>query len=258
MTLTVHRPPLGAKVPEITVMFWIIKILTTGMGEAASDWLGGINVVLAGTIGLLGFLAAMTWQLRSATYVATTYWIAVMMVAVFGTMVADVLHVGLDLSYAWSTAFYVVAVAALFSYWHRTEGTLSIHSITTTRRELLYWATVLATFALGTAAGDLTASQLHLGFFGSALLFAGAIVLPLTAWWCLGLNPVVAFWSAYVITRPLGSSFADWFGKPPSFAGGLGYGDGLVTGACFLAFVVLVSYAPARHDEATSSSASRV
>lgn len=222
------RHPLAAKVPEITAAFWIIKVLTTGMGEAASDYLGNTNLVLGGVVGVGGFGLAMWRQLTAPVYNAWTYWTAVGMVAVFGTIVADVLHVATDLSYWVTSACYALVVAGLFAWWHRSEGTLSIHSITTARRELFYWSTVLATFALGTAVGDLTGLTLHLGFFAAGLLFTAAIVVPLVAWRC-GLNATVAFWTAYVLTRPLGASFADWIGKGPHFGGGLGAGDGVVT-----------------------------
>jgi uncharacterized membrane-anchored protein len=132
-------------------------------------------------------------------------------------------------------------VAAVFVLWYRSEGTLSIHTITTRRRETYYWAAVLATFALGTAAGDLTATTLHLGFLGSAGLFAAIIAVPAFAWWRSALNPILTFWAAYVITRPLGASFADWFGKPHSISG-LGLGDGTVSAVALLVFVVLVAY----------------
>jgi uncharacterized membrane-anchored protein len=155
--------------------------------------------------------------------------------------------------YAISTAFYAVVTATVFVLWYRSEGTLSIHSITTRRRELYYWTTVLATFALGTAAGDLTAASLHLGFFSSGLIFGAAIVVPVLAWRA-GLNPVIAFWTAYVITRPLGASFADWFGKPHWFAGGLGYGDGVVTAVTVVAIVGLVAWV-ARRDARVSAAA---
>ena len=234
-----RRQPLAAKVPEITVIFWVIKVLTTGMGEAASDALAGQNLILAGTLGLAGFGLAMWLQFRTPRYVVVVYWFAVMMVAVFGTMGADGLHKGLGVPYTVSTAFYAVVLAAVFYLWYRSEGTLSIHSIVTRRREVYYWLTVLVTFALGTAAGDLTATTLHLGFFSSGIIFAVAIALPLLAWRC-GLNPVVAFWIAYIITRPLGASFADWFGKRHSLAGGLGYGDGTVAVILTGVIVVLV------------------
>jgi len=132
-------------------------------------------------------------------------------------------------------------VAAVFLLWYRSEGTLSIHTITTRRRESYYWAAVLATFALGTAAGDLTATTLNLGFFGSVVLFAAIIAIPAIGWWRFNMNPIVAFWFAYIVTRPLGASFADWFGKPPAISG-LGLGDGTVSGVALLVFIALVAY----------------
>jgi uncharacterized membrane-anchored protein len=236
------REPVAAKVPEITALFWVIKLLTTGMGEAASDFLGGVSLVLAGGLGLLGFVVAMVWQLRADRYVIGIYWFAVAMIAVFGTMAADGLHVALGIPYVASTIFYAVVVAAVLGWWYRSEGTLSIHSITTKRRELFYWATVLGTFALGTAAGDLTAASMHLGYFWSAVLFTAVIAVPAVGWWRFRLNPILAFWGAYIVTRPVGASLADWFGKPPSKNHGLGYGDGLVTVLATLAIAVLVLY----------------
>jgi uncharacterized membrane-anchored protein len=258
------RVRLLAKVPEITVLFWVIKILTTGMGEAASDFLGNTNLVLGGLVGVGGFALTLRRQLRADRYHAPTYWAAVAMVAVFGTMVADVLHVATDLSYWVTSAFYALVVAGLFAYWHRTEGTLSIHSITTERRERLYWATVLATFALGTAAGDLTGLTLHWGFFASGLLFLGAICVPLIAW-RLGLNATLAFWSAYVLTRPLGASFADWVAKEHKIGSGLGVGDGVVTMVLLVAIAALVAVVavtrsdvqPETHDVSDAAAAAR-
>lgn len=232
--------PLAAKVPEITVMFWVVKVLSTGMGEAASDWLGETSLVLGGVVGVGGFVLALRRQLQAPRYSAPTYWTAVCMVAVFGTIVADVLHVATDLSYGFTTPFYGAVVAGLLAWWYRSEGTLSVHSITTARRERFYWSTVLATFALGTAAGDLTGLTLHLGFFASGLLFLAAIAVPLVAW-RLGANGVACFWSAYVLTRPLGASFADWAGKDRSFGSGLGYGDGPVTLVLLAVIVALVA-----------------
>ena len=236
------RRPVGAKVPEITVLFWVIKILTTGMGEATSDWFANINIALAGAVGLIGFVVALWLQFRTDRYQAPVYWFAVVMVAVFGTMAADGPHKLLGVPYAVTSSGYALAVAVVLTVWHRSEGTLSIHSIVTQRRETFYWVTVLATFALGTAVGDLTAFVLGWGFFASGTLFAVAIVLPGLAWWRFGLNEVVAFWIAYVLTRPLGASFADWLGKPHSKAGGLGWGDGTVAGVSTLLIVALVAY----------------
>jgi uncharacterized membrane-anchored protein len=231
---------LAPKVPEITLLFWIIKVLTTGMGEAMSDFMGQQSVPIAGAVGVLGFAFALRLQLRAKAYSAAVYWFAVMMVAVFGTMVADGIKDGLGLSYAVTTPVFALGVALVFWRWHRSEGTLSIHSITTRRRERYYWLAVLGTFALGTAAGDLTAMTLHLGWLASIALFAVAIVLPALAWARGALNPIAAFWLSYILTRPLGASIADWFGKPDN--GGLGLGDGTVSAIALVAFVALVGY----------------
>ena len=178
-----HAQPLAAKVPEITLLFWILKLLTTGMGEAMSDFLGSVSVPLAGFIGIFGLWFALRLQLRAREYRAPVYWFAVMMVAIFGTMAADGVHIGASAPDAVTTTLYAMVVAGVFYVWYRREGTLSIHSITTRSREDYYWAAVLATFALGTAAGDLTATSLNLGFFGSVLLFAVVISIPALAWW---------------------------------------------------------------------------
>jgi uncharacterized membrane-anchored protein len=242
------RRPLAAKVPEITAVFWVIKVLTTGIGEATSDYLGQLSLVLAGAVGLIGFVAALTLQFRARRYVPVVYWFAVLMVAVFGTMAADALHVVLGVSYFVTTGFYAVLLAAVFVLWRRSEGTLSIHSITTRRREVWYWLTVLLTFALGTAAGDLTAFALNLGYLPSVVLFAVVIAVPAVGWWRFRMNSVLAFWFAYVVTRPLGASVADWLGKPHTHAGGLGLGDGAVTAVGLVVFVLLVGFVAAtRH-----------
>ncbi len=236
------RVPGLAKVPAVTALFWLVKVLTTGMGEAASDFLAGESIVLAAGLGAVGLLVALWFQLRTDRYRPAVYWTAVAMVAVFGTMAADAVHVLFDVPYPVTTGLYAAAVAACLAVWHRVEGTLSIHSITTRRRELFYWATVLATFALGTAAGDLTAIYLNLGYLESGLLFVAAIAVPWLAWRFLRLNEVAAFWAAYVLTRPLGASFADWAGKPAGKGNGLGYGDGPVTLVLLAAIVALVAW----------------
>jgi uncharacterized membrane-anchored protein len=235
------RHPIAAKVPEITIVFWIIKVLTTGMGESMSDFMGQHSVPIAGTVGILGLAFALWLQMRTPEYRAPVYWFAVMMVAVFGTMAADGVHDGASIPYAVTTPVFAAVVGAVFFFWQRSEGTLSIHSITTRRREGYYWAAVLATFALGTAAGDLTAMSLNFGFLGSAALFGVLIAIPALAWWRGKLNPIAAFWTAYVITRPLGASLADWLSKPHS-ATGLGLGDGTVSALALVVFVLLVAY----------------
>jgi uncharacterized membrane-anchored protein len=240
--------PLAAKVPEITLLFWILKVLTTGMGESMSDFMGQNSVPIAGAVGIFGFYFAIRWQMRVREYRAPVYWFTVMMVAIFGTMAADGLRDGASLSYGVTTPFFAALTALVFYLWYRSEGTLSIHSITTRRRETYYWCAVLATFALGTAAGDLTAISLNIGFFGSVLLFAGVIAVPAIGWWRFSLNPIVAFWAAYVVTRPLGASVVDWLGKP-HLQTGIGLGDGIVSGLALIIFVGLVAYtAIAKND----------
>ncbi len=236
---------LTTKVPEITAIFWVIKILTTGMGEAASDGLGETSLVLGGVVGVGGFVLALWLQLRRDDFHAPTYWFCVSMVAVFGTIMADILHVATGLSYYVTSAFYAAAVAVLFTWWQRSEGTLSIHDIDTVRRERFYWGTVLATFALGTAVGDLVGLTMHLGFFSAGVLFSAAILVPLVAW-RLGVDATLCFWTAYVLTRPLGASFADWLGKDPDIGGGRGYGDLTVTGVLVVAIIALVAATHAR------------
>jgi uncharacterized membrane-anchored protein len=172
---------------------------------------------------------------------AWTYWLAVVMVGVFGTMAADVLHVGFGVPYAVSSILCGVVLLAVFVTWQKTEKTLSIHSIDTPRREVFYWAAVVATFAMGTAAGDLTAVTFHLGYLTSGLLFAAVIAVPAIGYWLLGWNPIFSFWFAYVATRPLGASFADWMGKPRD-ANGLGWGSGTVALALTAAIFCLVAF----------------
>jgi uncharacterized membrane-anchored protein len=231
-----------SRVPEVTALFWVIKILTTGMGETTSDYLAHTldPVVAVGIVGII-FAASLALQLLLRRYRVAPYWFAIVMVSVFGTMAADVLHVGLGVPYVVSTVAFAVILAALFVAWYACERTLSVHSIYTTRRELFYWATVLTTFALGTAAGDLTAVALHLGYLASGLMFAVAIAIPAVAYRWFRMNAVLAFWFAYVTTRPLGASFADWLGVPPS-RGGVDLGTGPVSLTLAVVIVCLVAY----------------
>ena len=228
------------KVPEITAVFWILKLLTTGMGESMGDFLGHKSIPLAAVIGVLGIILALRLQLRQTEYRAPYYWFAVMMVAIFGTMVADGIHIATGIGYGVTTPVFALITAGVFLRWYRSEGTLSIHTINTRRRERFYWAAVLATFALGTAAGDLTAYALHLGFWASVLIFGAIICIPAIGWSRLRMNPIVAFWFAYVVTRPLGASFADGFSKPTS--GGLSLGDGPVSLIALAIFLALVGW----------------
>ena len=235
--------PVAAKVPEIIFLFWVIKVLTTAGGEATSDYLAldlGSRLV-AGCIEAGIFLVALVWQFRTRRYVAAAYWLLAYAIAIFGTGVADAMHLFIGIPYSGTTFLWAVVLALVFWLWYRSERTLSIHSIYTQRREVFYWAVVFATFAEGTALGDWTAVSLHLGYLASGIMFFLIILIPAVAWSRFGLNSVVAFWFAYVVTRPLGASFADYFGKPHSLSGA-GYGEGTVALITTLIVAVLVGY----------------
>jgi len=230
------------KVPEITVIFWVIKILTTGMGEIFSDWFcAAIDKYVAVMLGLLFLIISLIIQLLVRKYIPYVYWFAVLMVSIFGTMFADVLHIGLGIPYIVSTIFFAVLMIIIFVWWQKSEKTLDIHSIFTTRREIFYWLTVLVTFAFGTAAGDFTATTLHLGYLASAILFAVTICLPWIGAAVWHWNEIFAFWFAYILTRPLGASIADWISMPKS-SGGLDFGKGLISLVMFIIIVILVAY----------------
>jgi uncharacterized membrane-anchored protein len=215
---------LLSKVPEITLMFWVAKLLTTGMGETTWDALAiAFDQTIAVTITGVLFVASMVIQFARRSYNAWAYWFAVVMVSVFGTTVADLVHNDFGVPYTVSTSVLLVLVLGMFALWYRVEGTLSIHSITTRRREVFYWAAVLLTFALGTAAGDWTASTLHLGYLPSGIMFGVLFLLPAIAYRWFGANAIACFWLSYILTRPFGASFADWFGGPPG-RGGLALG----------------------------------
>lgn len=240
-----HAPRLvpltASKVPEVTFLFWVVKVLTTGMGETTSDFLvRSIEPAVAVGIGAILFAAALVLQLAAARYLPWVYWLAVAMVSVFGTMAADVTHIVLGVPYLVSTIAFAVLLAVVFFVWHRGEGTLSIHSITSRRRESYYWAAILVTFALGTAAGDMTARTLHLGYFVSGVVFAVVIAIPAVAFRLGAFNAVFAFWFAYVATRPLGASFADWMGVSHA-RGGLQWGTGPVSVALAILIVAGVA-----------------
>ena len=233
--------PVAAKVPEITLAFWVIKLLTTAGGEATSDYLAlGSHVTGAAVeTGLL--VIGLIWQFRVRRYTAAAYWFLAYAIAIFGTGVSDTLHLTFGIPYAGTTLLWAVVLAGIFIVWYRSERTLSIHSIVTRRREAFYWTTVFATFALGTALGDFTAVSLHLGYFGSVVLFFVVIMIPAIAWRGFGLNAIVAFWSAYVVTRPLGASVADYVSKSKSLSG-VGFGDGRTALIATVAVAIGVVY----------------
>jgi uncharacterized membrane-anchored protein len=233
--------PVAAKVPEITLAFWVIKLLTTAGGEATSDYLSlGSHVTGAAVeIGLLAI--GLIWQFRVRRYTAAAYWFLAYAIAIFGTGVSDTMHLVVGIPYAGTTLLWAIVLAGIFTVWYRSERTLSIHSIVTRRREAFYWATVFATFALGTALGDFTATTLGLGYLSSVVLFFVIIMIPAIAWRGFRLNAVVAFWSAYVVTRPLGASVADYVSKARSISG-LGFGDGRTALIATVAVAIGVAY----------------
>jgi uncharacterized membrane-anchored protein len=243
------------KVPEVLLLFWVVKILTTAMGEATLDFFvkryNPATVVILGGLVLAIIIAV---QLAAPKYFAPLYWLAVTMVAIVGTMAADVLHVGFGIPYVVSTALFAILLTLIFVVWRVYEKTLSIHSIYTLRRELFYWATVMTTFALGTAAGDMTATTLHLGYFDSGILFAILFAIPAVSYWKFNLNPILAFWAAYILTRPLGASFADWIGVSHA-RGGLNYGTGSVSIILTILIIIAVAYLTIRQPDINKSHA---
>ena len=235
------QEPIESKVPEITIGFWIIKILSTGMGEDASDFLvKQFGTAPAVGTGLVALAIGLYFQFRLRTYNRWIYWFAVAMVSLFGTMAADVLHLGLGVPYIVSTLFFSIALIVVFWLWYRVEGTLSIESISTNRREFFYWLTVLTTFALGTAAGDMTARTLNWGYLLSGIVFGVIFFLPGAGYLVFKYNPVLTFWFSYIITRPFGASFADWVGAD-KIRGGLGFGFGSTALVLSGLIVVMVS-----------------
>ncbi|NVZ69543.1 COG4705 family protein [Pseudomonas costantinii] len=224
------------KVPEVTLSFWVIKILSTTVGETGADYLAVDAGFGAGwtSIGMAALLSiALFWQMRTKAYTPWIYWLTVVLVSIVGTQITDKLDVSL---YA-STAIFSVLLALNFTVWYRTERSLSIQDIVTPRREWFYWTTVLCTFALGTAAGDLATEALGLGFTLGAVIFAGLIGVALLAW-RLGVNSVLTFWVAYILTRPFGASLGDLLTQAKTY-GGLGMGASW-TSALFLCVIVLL------------------
>jgi uncharacterized membrane-anchored protein len=240
--------PVAVKVPEIILLFWIVKILTTAGGEVTSDYLKKYGNFGGGGTEVALFVIALVLQFATRRYRALAYWSLAYAIAIAGTGLSDFLHLDVHIPYAGTSLMWAVILALVFWVWYRSEGTLSIHSITTQRREAFYWATVFATFALGTALGDFTASSLNMGYLPSGLFFLGVFLLPALAWWRFGMNSVVAFWAAYVVTRPLGASFSDWISKPANITG-LNFGNGRTAIVFAVIVVLLVAYlAVARPD----------
>lgn len=228
-----------SKVPEVTLYFWVIKVLCTTVGETGADYLNSqLGLGLTGTslVMTAALAAALVVQFRTRAYRAGVYWLAVVLISVVGTLISDNLTDNLGVPLEMTTAVFAVLLAVVFAAWFRAERTLSIHSIDTVRREVFYWLAVLCTFALGTAAGDLVAERLSLGYWLSAVLFALGIGAVAVAYFNLELNAVWCFWTAYVLTRPLGASLGDYLSQPAA-DGGLGLGT-VVTSALFVAVIL--------------------
>jgi uncharacterized membrane-anchored protein len=258
MTTTLTAPTARQmlnKVPEVTLYFWVIKVLCTTVGETFADNLNQkLNLGLTNTTYVMGaaLLAALAYQFRARRYIPGVYWLTVVLISVVGTLITDNLTDNFGVSLVTTTVVFSVVLALVFAGWYATEKTLSIHSITTTGREAWYWLAILFTFALGTAAGDLTAEKLNVGYWKSALLFAGLIAVITAVHYALKArlnasdarhtsNAVLAFWLAYILTRPLGASIGDHLSQPTK-DGGLGLGT-VVTSIVFLAAIlVLVVY----------------
>jgi uncharacterized membrane-anchored protein len=231
------------KVPEVTVWFWLIKVLCTTVGETAADFLNAtLGFGLTGTSIVTGALLAiiLALQMRSRAYVPGLYWGTVTLVSVFGTLVTDNLTDNLGVPLELSSVVFGVALAIVFVAWYRYEGTLSIHSIITTRRETFYWLAIFVTFALGTATGDLMAQALSLGYVVSAAIVM-AVIAVIAIGWRLGLHPVLSFWILYVLTRPLGASLGDLLAQPTD-QGGLGVGSTVTSIVFLVAILGMVTY----------------
>ena len=232
------------KVPEVTIYFWIIKIMATTVGETAADYLAttlNLGTVTTSYIMAGVFLVALAVQLRLRKYVPAVYWFVVVAVSVVGTLISDIWVDNLGVSLETTSIIFAIALAVVFVWWWMSERTLTVHDINTTKRELFYWAAILFTFALGTSAGDLASEASGLGYAKSALMFAALISVTTLAYYRFNLNPVLAFWIAYIVTRPLGASLGDLFSQLGT-DGGLGFGASVTSGLFLLIIVALVVY----------------
>lgn len=258
INLELKVPPMLNKVPEISLIFWAIKVLSTTVGETGADYLAvhaglGANLTMAVMSGLL--IAALVLQLSARRYIPWIYWLTVVLVSIVGTQMTDLLTDKLEVSLYVSTIVFACALAATFAIWFGFERTLSIRSIITTRRELFYWAAILFTFALGTAAGDLAAEALGLGFQFAVIVF-GILIGFVAVFYHLGTNPVLSFWLAYILTRPLGASLGDLLSQSQDYGGvGLGTVDtSLVFLTVIVALVTWVTFEGDRTESANPTS----
>ncbi len=236
--------PASNRVPDVTVDFWLIKLMAVTMGETAADYLAvnlGLGLTVTSLIMAGVLIVALALQFAQKRYVPWAYWLAVVLISVVGTLVTDNLVDNFGVRLQTTTIAFSIVLALTFAVWYAYEKTLSIHTIFTTRREIFYWLAILFTFSLGTAAGDLVAETFTMGYLTTGLLFGGVIALITVAYYYLGLNSILAFWLAYILTRPLGASFGDLLSQPVEY-GGLGFGT-TVTSLIFLGCIVsLVLY----------------
>ncbi len=238
------------RVPRVAIDFWLIKLMAVTMGETAADYLAvnlGLGLTATSLIMAAVLIGALVLQFGQKRYVPWSYWLAVVLISIVGTLVTDNLVDNFGVSLVSTTAGFSLALIATFALWYAAERTLSIHSILTTRREAWYWLAILFTFALGTAAGDLVAEHFGLGYLSTGILFGMIIASLAIGYFFLGLDPILGFWLAYILTRPLGASFGDLLSQPAEY-GGMGLGT-IITSAVFLAAIIgIVAYMSLTHD----------
>jgi uncharacterized membrane-anchored protein len=249
-TLSMPSPIEVNRVPKVTVDFWLIKLMAVTMGETAADYLGvNLGLGLTNTTLIMGgiLIVALALQFAQKRYVPWAYWGAVVLLSIVGTLVTDNMVDNFGIALTTSTLIFTVLLALTFAAWYASERTLSIHKVFTTKRETLYWLAILFTFALGTAAGDLVAEHFELGYLTTGAIFGGIIAAIAFAHYVFKLNGILAFWLAYIFTRPLGASFGDLLSQPMEY-GGLGFGT-IVTSLLFLTSIVaIVIYMSVTHD----------
>ena len=249
-TESANAAPVYNRVPRVTADFWLIKLMAVTMGETAADYLSvqlGLGLATTSVLMTVVLVAALIWQFAQRRYVPAPYWLAVVLISIVGTLITDNLVDNLHVPLQVTTVLFATALAVTFLLWFRSERTLSIHSIYTTRREAFYWLAILFTFALGTAAGDLVAEQFALGYFATGILFGMIIASLSVGYFFLGLDGILGFWLVYILTRPLGASFGDLLSQPSQY-GGVGLGT-IITSAIFLIVIVaVVIFMSVRHE----------
>jgi uncharacterized membrane-anchored protein len=243
----INQVAIFNKVASLSLFFWVIKIISTTTGEASADFLGTNFGASAGVVAIILLAIAIVIQIKFKKYLPWMYWTVIVLVAVFGTMFADVIHiVGVPL-YVTSATFFILLLVML-TIWYLSEGSLDVHSITTTKREIFYWSVIFFTFAFGTAAGDLVAGSLHLGYLDATLVFGAAIIVIPLILFLLKTNSIALFWVSYILTRPFGASGADLLGKPISH-GGFGLGDGTTALITLVIIIILVGWLTITHKK---------